>query len=41
MGEALLGVYVSNPTDNGILWIANLGHLWKASATPAVKEDER
>lgn len=28
MGGALIGVYVSNPTDNGILWITNLGHLW-------------
>lgn len=34
MGGALINVYVANQRDNGILWIANLGHLWKASVTP-------
>ncbi len=38
MGGALLNVYVMTPQDNGILWIANLGHLWKASVTPAHHE---
>lgn len=34
MGGALINVYVANHQDDGILWIANLGHLWKASVTP-------
>jgi len=37
MGGALINVYVANQRDNGILWIANLGHLWKASVTPPVR----
>ena len=41
MGGALINVYVASQTDNGILWIANLGHLWKASATPAARTAAR
>ena len=34
MGGVLINVYVASPQDNGILWIANLGHLWQASVKP-------
>ncbi len=37
MGGALINVYVASPQDNGILWIANLGHLWKASVAPPAR----
>ena len=37
MGGALINVYVANQRDNGILWIANLGHLWKVSVTPPAR----
>lgn len=37
MGGALINVYVANQRDNGILWIANLGHLWKASVAPPAR----
>jgi len=36
MGGVLIKVFVANQQDNGILWIANLGHLWKVSVTPPV-----
>ena len=35
MAGALINVYVKNPTDSGILWLANLGHLAAASLRPA------
>lgn len=35
MAGALINVYVNSDTDNGILWIANLTHLGKASVAPA------
>ena len=34
MAGTLVNVYVNSERDNGILWIANLGHLGKASVTP-------
>ena len=37
MGGALINVYVADQKDNGILWIANLGHLWQLSVAPPAR----
>lgn len=44
MAGALVNVYVANGWDNGVLWVADLGHLWQAGAAaparPGRKEGE-
>ena len=35
MAGVLINVYVNSPTDNGILWLTNLGHLAAQSLRPA------
>lgn len=40
MGGAWINVIVDKQTDNLAVWIANLGHLAKASVTPARKDDK-
>ncbi len=41
MAGVLVNVYVDTPTDNGILWVANLGHLGAASVRPAALRREK
>ena len=41
MGGVLINVYVASPQDNGIIWIANLGHLWQASVKPPAHHASR
>ncbi len=36
MAGVLISVYVDSDFDNGVLWLANLGHLAQASVTPPV-----
>ncbi len=41
MAGVLINVYVSSDIDNGILWIANLGHLGAASVRPPAHHREK
>ena len=41
MAGVLVNVYVDSQTNNGILWIANLGHLGAASVRPPAHHREK
>lgn len=42
MAGVLINVFVDSPLDNGILWVANLGHLGAASVRPpALRREKR
>ena len=41
MAGVLVNVFVDSPTDNGILWVANLGHLGAASVRPPALHREK